>query len=198
MSYDSAVNCGSALRRPFVESLTPGDTRPCLPVECLRLRLLAGPFHLLVCVEDRDPRVVVLGGDHIVSLLDARVLPVVLDDLALWPVRLLLGGVFLDSSWRSGYRIGQASSMGCNPTCYYGPDLASKSPAVRSTRWSENEPGKRQSTQSRDLSGSLEESFREDPVGSPPQSGDPSSRSSDAGFFSRRYSTCRSQTFRKW
>jgi hypothetical protein len=180
-----------------MEALTPGDTRPRLAVECLRPRLLAGPFPLLVCVEDRDTRVVVLGGDHIASLLDVRVL-LALDDRALWPVRVPLGVVFLDSSCRPGYRIGHPSSIGCNPTYYYGPGLASKGPAVRSTRWSEHGPGKCQSTQSRDLSGNLEEPFREDPVGSPPQSGDPPARSSAAGFCSRRYSTCRSQTLRKW
>lgn len=65
-----------------MEPLTSGYTRRLLHVESLLLRFLHGLFRLYVRVESRDNRIVVLGGDHILSFLDVRVLRV-LDDRVL-------------------------------------------------------------------------------------------------------------------
>ena len=57
-----------------MEPLTSGYTRLLLHVESLLLRLLHGLFRLYARVESRDSRIVVLGGDHILSFLVVRVL----------------------------------------------------------------------------------------------------------------------------
>jgi len=98
-----------------MEPLTSGYTRPLLHVESRLLRFLHGLFRLYARVESRDSRIVVLGGDHILSFLDVRVL-LVLDERILWHTIVLSGVVFFDSSWEACYRIGQPFSMGYNPT----------------------------------------------------------------------------------